>query len=291
MNIGPYTLDILESGHFGLDGGAMFGVVPKTLWERAYAPADALNRIPMMARCLLLRSAERTILVDTGNTPLMPEKLQKIYGMDFSRVTLQASMARLGVTPEDVTDVVLTHLHFDHTGGSVQRVDETYMPAFTNARYYVQAEHWNWALHPTEKDRASFMTEFFLPLQEHGVLQLLDGPGEVLPHVHVELHNGHTKAMQSVRISDGSQTVFFPADVMPTGGHIAVPYVMGYDNFPLTSIQEKKLLLPRIVDEEWLVVFEHDALRQAARIVMGQKGPQLSDEQTITPFGAPEIAL
>ncbi len=291
MTIGPYTVDILESGHFGLDGGAMFGVVPKTLWERAYAPADALNRIPMMARCLLLRSAERTVLVDTGNSPLMPEKLQKIYGMDFSRVTLQASMANLGVKAEHVTDVVLTHLHFDHTGGSVQRVGDAYIPAFPKARYYVQSEHWAWAMQPTEKDKASFMTEFFLPLHEHGVLELLDGPGEVLPHIHVELHYGHTSAMQSVRITDGSQTVFFPADVMPTGAHVSVPYVMGYDNFPLTSIQEKKLLLPRIVDEEWIVVFEHDALRQAARVVMGAKGPQLGEEITITPFGAPERAL
>lgn len=266
----------------------MFGVVPKTLWERAYAPADAVNRIPMMARCLLLRSDERTILVDTGNSTLMADKLQQIYAMDFSRVSLRASLAQAGVLPEEITDVVLTHLHFDHTGGSVQRVDGELIPAFTNARYYVQREHWDWACAPTEKDRASFITDYFMPLHDHGRLEFLDGPGEVLPNMHVELHYGHTCAMQSVRVTDGSTTILFPADLMPTGGHCAVPYVMGYDNFPLTSIDEKKIMLPRIIDEEWIVVFEHDALRQAGRIAMGPKGPVLSEEITITSFGAPE---
>mgnify|MGYP000001376562 CR=1 FL=1 len=283
MHIGPYTIDVIETGRFALDGGAMFGVVPKPLWERAYTQADTRNRIPMAAKALLLRSESHTILVDTGNSPFMHSKLLDIYGIDFATYHIEQSLSRLGVRAEDVTDVILTHLHFDHAGGAVTRNAEgESVPRFPNAWYHVQKEHFDWAGAPTEKDRASFMPEMYLPLVDHGRLQLLDGPGEIFPMIHVELAFGHTTALQTVRVSDGTSTVFYPADLIPTGAHIGIAYGMGYDNFPLTTMAEKKVLVPVIIDEQWTVVFEHDALRQAAGIVMGDRGPMLGPDVTIT---------
>lgn len=284
MKVGRYQIDIIETGRFGLDGGAMFGVVPKVLWERAYAPADSRNRIPMAAKAMLVRSAERVILVDTGNSPEMPDKLKDIYGLDFSQYNLEKSLNEIGINAADVTDVILTHLHFDHCGGATKKQSDggsqspdTFVPRFVNARYYVQREHYEWALKPTEKDKASFMLENYMPLIEHGVLEFLDGPGELFPGIRVDLTHGHTQALQMVTVSDASSTVFYPADLMPTGAHIAIPYGMGYDNFPLTTIAEKKMVLPRIIEERWIVIFEHDALRVGARISQGQKGPVLEE--------------
>lgn len=279
ITIGPYSVALLETCRFGLDGGAMFGVVPKTLWERAYAPADAKNRIPMAAKVLLLRSVDRTILVDTGNSPFMLPKLQDIYGITFADFTLESSMLLHGVSSADVTDVILTHLHFDHVGGAVL-ADGT--PRFPNARYYVQRDHYAWANQPTEKDRASFLGEMYQPLFDRDIITLLDGPGELFPGISVDPLFGHTQAMQAITVSDGVTTLFYPADLMPTGAHIAVPYVMGYDNFPLTTMAEKRRWLPQIVEEEWIVVFEHDALRDAARIMMGNRGPILSEPIVLT---------
>jgi glyoxylase-like metal-dependent hydrolase (beta-lactamase superfamily II) len=274
MNVGTYTISLLETCRFGLDGGAMFGVVPKTLWEKAYTIADAANRIPMAAKILCIRGNGRCILIDTGNSPFMPEKLAHIYKMDFTEFSIDSSLMSNGIAANDVTDVIFTHLHFDHCGGAMLS-DGT--PRFPNARHYVQKEHYEWALNPSEKDRASFMPEMYQPLYDMGLLELIDGPGELFPGISVLPLYGHTKAMQAVKVSDGTNTVFFPADLMPTGAHVQVPYVMGYDNFPLTAIEEKKRLLPQMIDEEWVVVFEHDALRDAARVRMGNKGPILSD--------------
>jgi len=257
----------------------MFGVVPKTLWERAYAPADAKNRIPMAAKVLLLESAERKILVDTGNSPYMNPKLQDIYGITFEEYSLETSLSAHGLQTSDITDVLLTHLHFDHVGGAVLGDGS---PRFAHAKHYVQRDHYAWAKQPTEKDRASFVTEMYEPLFERNMVELLDGAGEIFPGVCVEPLFGHTQAMQGVIVRDGASTLFYPADLMPTGAHVPVPYVMGYDNHPLITIAEKKRLLPRIIDEEWIVVFEHDALRDAARVVMGDKGPMLSPPITLT---------
>ena len=279
ITIGPYSISLLETCRFGLDGGAMFGVVPKTLWERAYAPADTKNRIPMAAKVMLLRSADRNILVDTGNSPFMSSKLQDIYGITFADYTIDASLATHGLSPNDITDVILTHLHFDHVGGAVL---EDGSPRFPNARYSVQREHYAWACAPTEKDRASFIPEMYQPLFERELIDLLDGPGELFPGIHVEPHYGHTQAMQSVRVSDGSTSLLYPADLMPTSAHVPVPYVMGYDNHPLITIADKKKLLPRVIEEEWIVVFEHDALRDASRVIMGDKGPMLSAPIVLT---------
>jgi len=272
MKIGPYKIDLLETGRFGLDGGAMFGVVPKPLWERAYAEADAENRIPMAAKVLCIRTDNRCIVVDTGNSQHMPEKLATIYGMDFARYTLEASLQSIGVRPQDVTDVIFTHLHFDHAGGAILHDGS---PRFAAAKHYVQREHYAWAQHPSEKDRASFMKEMYEPLFNEGRMELLDGPGELFPGINVIPLYGHTAAMQAVNITDGATSLLYPADLIPTAAHIHVPYVMGYDNHPLTTIEEKKRLLTQIIDEQWIVVFEHDARTDAATIRRGEKGLEL----------------
>lgn len=253
----------------------MFGVVPKALWQRAYADADASNRIPMAAKVLLLRSDDRTILVDTGNAPWMSEKLREIYDVHFDEFSINASLRIEGISPEDVTDVILTHLHFDHAGGALL---EDGRPRFPNATYYVQEQQLAWARNATEKDKASFISAMYEPLDGSGKLTKIDGDGELFPCVHLECFDGHTKSMQAIRVSDGTTTLFYPADLMPTSAHISVPYGMAYDNFPLTTIDEKKRILPRMIDEEWIVVFEHDAHRDAARVMRTDRGVAIKQE-------------
>jgi len=278
LQFGSYAVSLAETCRFGFDGGAMFGVVPKALWEKAYAQADARNRIPMAAKVLLVRSKDRTILVDTGNCPWMNPKLREIYDIRFEEYSLEASLRERSIEPAEVTDVILTHLHFDHVGGAV--LDDG-APRFANATYHVQQRQLEWARNATEKDRASYMPEMFEPLAGSGHLNVIDGDGELLPGVHIECVHGHTHAMQTVRITDGTETVFFPADLMPTSAHISVPYGMAYDNFPLTTIEEKKRLLPRMIDERWIVVFEHDALRDAARIGRSDRGVMITEELSL----------
>lgn len=252
----------------------MFGVVPKTLWEKAYSAPDARNRIPMAAKVLCLQGAGRNILVDTGNCPHMPDKLAEIYGLDFHQFSLEASLLRAGLHVDDITDVIFTHLHFDHVGGAML---EDGLPRFPRARHYVQEAHHKWALSPTEKDRASFFPSMWEPLLNAGMLELIDGPGEVLEGVHVHPLYGHTQAMQAIRVTDGLHTLFYPADLIPTAAHVPVPYVMGYDNFPLTTIDEKKSLANTMVDEQWVVVFEHDAYIDAAQVVQTDRGLRASE--------------
>lgn len=268
-----YKVNTLETCRFGLDGGAMFGVVPKTLWERAYAPSDSKNRIPMAARVLLLRGQGRVILVDTGNSPFMEEKLLNIYGIDFSEFTLEGSLKEVGVMPSEVTDVILTHLHFDHAGGAVAGQ----LPRFTNAVYHVQKQHLEWARKPELKDRASFDSSMFEPLVEHGVINLIEGEGEVLPGVSVRLAHGHTSHMQMVLAKTEKGTVFFPADLFPTAAHLPLPYGMAYDNHPLITIAEKKAIYSEMIEERWAVVFEHDSLRKAGYVESSAKGPALGE--------------
>ncbi len=285
LQIGRFQIDVVETGRFGLDGGAMFGVVPKPLWERAYHPADAANRIPMAARALLIRWDNGTVLVDTGNGTKMPEKQRQIYALDMSRYSLQSSLHRLGVQPEEITAVILTHLHFDHAGGST-RYDEhgDIVPTFPNARYYVQRDHLLWAQQPTEKDRASFIPEDFQPLAAAGLLESLDGEGELYPGIHLFVVHGHTRAMQLVLVEDAGQHLLYCADLCPTAAHVAYPYIMAYDNFPLTTLEEKKRLFPRAYEEGWLLCFEHDAFVQAAFLQPTSKGFTIGKPVTITEY-------
>ncbi len=280
MRIGRYDVQTIETGRFALDGGAMFGVVPFVFWSRTNPPDDRM-RIELASRSLLVRGDGRTILVDNGNGNKFSEKLKDIYRLDVSESDLLTSLARHGVKPEDVTDVILTHLHFDHAGGSTIRQDGTLIPAFPKARYYVQRKQWEQSQTPTEKDRASFMPDDFLPLKNHGVLEFLDGEGELFPGIDLLVCDGHTTAQQLPRLSDGETTLLFCCDLVPTASHVPLPYVMAYDLRPLVTIDEKKLLLGRAAEEEWLLFLQHDPATEVITVKKTEKGFAVSGRRPL----------
>ena len=206
MKIGPYTLSAIETGTFALDGGAMFGVVPWVFWSKTNPP-DERNRVTLAARCLLLVGDNRVILIDVGNGTKFTDKQKDIFRLDNSKNDLMSSLRAHGIHPADVTDIVLTHLHFDHAGGSTRIEQGRLVPSFPNARHYVQREHWNLSQHPTERDRASFMNSDFVLLNERGLLYLVDGEQEILPGIRVLVTNGHTASQQLPLISDGTTSL------------------------------------------------------------------------------------
>jgi len=280
VKIGNYTLYPIETGRFYLDGGAMFGIIPRPLWEKLNPP-DARNRIELASRALLLVGNERKILIDNGNGTKFTEKQIDIYGLDTTSSDLLSSLRSRGVNPSDITDVILTHLHFDHAGGSTQRANGKLIPAFPNATYYVQRAHWEQALHPTEKDRGSFMPDDFLPLKDHGVIKFIEGEGELFPQISFVVTNGHTTAQQLPKITDGSKTLLYGCDLFPTTSHIPLPYIMGYDLRPLTTLEDKKRVLSAAVEEEWTIFFEHDPKTVAGKVKRTDKGYSFDRE---TPF-------
>ena len=277
MNIGAYEIFTIESGYISLDGGAMFGVVPKVLWQRTN-PADERNRIQLALRTMVIRNEQRTILVDAGVGEKMNDKLSDIYNVDQSVHSLKNGLAKKGIAPEDITDVIVTHLHFDHVGGATYYEGNELKLTFPNATYHVQGEQWYWANNPSDKDRASYMPENFKPIEQAGKLHELDGPGELFPGIEVLVMYGHTAGMQLPKISDGKTTLLYCADLMPTASHIPLPFIMGYDNNPLITLQEKKRLLPQVVKENWILVFEHDPFRAAGTVEETEKGFRLKDE-------------
>ncbi len=280
MNIGPYEVRSIETGTFALDGGAMFGVIPKPLWEKEH-PADGRNRIRMAARALLVRGEGRTILVDTGNGETDDPKRKEIFKFESTASNLLTSLRQHGVAPEDVTDVLLTHLHFDHAGGATRRVDGVFQPTFPAARYHVQKAQWDAAARPTERDRASFVSEQFLPLLERGQLEFTDGEGEVFSGIRLLTLFGHTTALQCPLISDGSTTLLYCADLIPLRSHVQLPWIMGYDLRPLVTLEEKRTLLKRAAEERWVLFFEHDPDIEAAYITLGAKGYHLAERVAV----------
>lgn len=274
MKIGHYELHPIETGRFALDGGAMFGVVPKTLWEKTNPP-DERNRIPMAARALLIidtAGSGRKILVDVGNGSKFDDKLKRIYKIDTSQFEMIASLKEREIDPGEITDVILTHLHFDHAGGSTVRRNGQLVPTFPRARYYVQKQHWDAALNPTQRDRASFFPDDFMPLVEADQLEFTEGESEILPGISVRLMHGHTSALQCPVISDGRETLFYCADLMPTTSHINLPWIMAYDLRPLVTLEEKERILDQAADEGWTLFFEHDPSIAFARVIRTEKG-------------------
>jgi len=238
----------------------MFGVVPKPLWERRI-PADERNRITLAMRCLLIVGKGRVILVDTGIGEKNDAKFAGIFGIDHAHSTLERSLASVGFTPEDVTDVILTHLHFDHCGGATRHDGERVVATFPRATYHVQREHWDWAMQPNARERASFLKENFEPLatDPNAQLNLLDGGGSFCEGIELLVVSGHTRAMQLVKVFDEARTLLHAADLVPTSAHVPLPWLMAYDVEPLRTIEEKSRILGSAADEGWLLLFEHDA--------------------------------
>jgi len=257
--IGPYSLHTVDTGRFGLDGGAMFGIVPKPLWSQRIAPDDE-NRIPLAMRCLLLDGPDRLILIDTGiGDTFAGTKYQDIYAVNQNDGTLDERLAELGFARSDVTDVILTHLHFDHCGGSTRRAEgEKFSVTFPNATYHVQKAHWEWATDANPKEDASFVNVTFRPLEDSGQLRLVEGASTLFPGVSVEVVHGHTEAQQVVKVTDSDTSLVYVADLLPTTHHLGPAWTMAYDVRPLKTIDEKAAFLERAVDAEWNLFFEHD---------------------------------
>jgi glyoxylase-like metal-dependent hydrolase (beta-lactamase superfamily II) len=266
MKIGNYTLHTLELGSFGLDGGAMFGIVPKVLWEKG-DPADEQNRIDMRTRCLLLRDEKnrRNILVDCGLGDKDDAKFKDRY--KISPYRLDAELARLGLTNEQITDVIVTHFHFDHIGG-LTRLDEAgkLCARFPNAKVWAQKRNWEHAWKPNEKDKASYLVQNFSIFQGDSRLQLVEGEEEILPGIRVLVSEGHTLGMQHPLVSDGSNSLIYCADIIPMSAHVRVAWVMAYDCFPLTTIEEKKRILKECAERETVIFFEHCPHMDGARV-------------------------
>ncbi|MEN3041458.1 MAG: MBL fold metallo-hydrolase [Bacteroidia bacterium] len=260
----------IETGRFALDGGAMFGVVPKVIWEKLIPP-DERNRIPMAMRALLIEEGDRLILVDVGVGHKYTTKFADLYAIDHATYTLSGELKKLGFSPADVTDVILTHLHFDHAGGSTERLGEKIVPTFPNARYYVQRSHWEWAHNPNPRERASFFSENYDPLLEHGQLVLLEGEQELIPGVFIRVVNGHTEGQQLVEVSYKGRKVLYAADLFPTSAHIPLPYVMAYDVRPLLTFQERETYLPWLVRESVVLFYEHDPYVECTTVI--EKSP------------------
>lgn len=277
MKIGRYDIKILLMGYFALDGGAMFGIVPKVLWSKTNPPDDS-NRIKLATRGLLLTNDKRKIIIDTGMGDKWKERFIQMYDVDQQRNSIDISLSQHGLKREDITDVFLTHLHFDHTGGSTVYDDGKLIPAFPNAKYYVQKKNYEWALNPSDRDKGSYLTENFVPLMEAGVLNFFDGGKRFDESIEFVVVNGHTFSQQLVKISDSSNTLLFCGDLFPTSSHIPIPYVMGYDLQPLVTVEEKKKVLTKAVEENWKLFFEHDPETAFATVKKDEKGFRINEK-------------
>jgi glyoxylase-like metal-dependent hydrolase (beta-lactamase superfamily II) len=255
VKLGELEFHIFSTGQVLLDGGAMFGVVPKPLWEKKSAP-DARNRITLAMNSLLIISGGQRILVETGAGSKMSPKLREIYGL--KEPTLEAGLDAYGVRPEQINIVVDTHLHFDHCGGNTHAERDKILPAFPNARYMVQRGEFDHAMHPSERDQGSYFPENYAPLESAGLLELLDGDKVIAPGVELVVVPGHTAHMQCVKLTGGGKTAFFFADLIPTTAHLPLAWIMGYDLYPMTTLEQKKKWIPEVVQEGWLALFGHD---------------------------------
>jgi glyoxylase-like metal-dependent hydrolase (beta-lactamase superfamily II) len=270
-----YTID---TGYFKLDGGAMFGVVPKSIWNKIN-PADEQNLCSWALRCLLIEEGNRLILVDNGNGDKQDEKFFRHYHLHGNH-TLEKSLAGHGFNAADITDVFLTHLHFDHCGGSIIREGNKLVPTFANATYWSNELHWETAIHPNDREKASFLKENILPISESGQLKYIarQGPDTtvkgdgIIESMKIIFVDGHTRSMMLPVLQFKGRTVVFMADLLPSQGHIPIPYVMAYDMFPLTSMNEKKAFLSEAIDKDYILFFEHDPVYECCNLQQTERG-------------------
>jgi len=276
----------INTGFFKLDGGAMFGVVPKSIWNKVN-PADENNLCSWALRCLLIQEGNRLILIDNGNGDKQDAKFFSHYHL-HGEDTLDKSLAKHGFHRDDITDVILSHLHFDHCGGTIRREGDKLIPNFKNATVWSNEEHWQWAVHPNDREKASFLKENILPIQESGQLKFIPIPNRENPlqqlaaakfsdSISIRIADGHTRAMMLPQIQYKDRTIVFMADLLPSQGHIPLPYVMGYDMFPMTTLQEKKLFLEEAVDNNYILFFEHDPKVECCTLQRTEKGIRPKD--------------
>ena len=274
MHLGEIEVFYLDGGSFALDGGAMFGVVPKVLWEKK-SPPDEKNRIHMRANSLLVRAAGKTIVVETGNGTQWDPKLRAIYAIQDGDPLID-SLAKTVIQREDINLVVNTHLHFDHAGGNTRLANDRVVPNFPNAQYIVQRGELEHANRPTERDRASYFTDHLQAISKEGLWSLIDGNQEILPGISVERIPGHNADIQAIKISGGGKTLAFVADLLPTRHDIQLPWIMAYDLYPLLTLETKRQWLPRIIESGWIVVFGHDP--DVAAATLHERGSKIEIE-------------
>jgi len=268
MQIGDYRVEVIPDTDFRLDGGAMFGVVPRNLWAQV-CPPDDQNRIRLTMNCVFIDTGEEKVLIETGIGDKWTPRETAMYGIERERPFAETLRAKTGVAADEITIVVNTHLHFDHAGGNTTRnVDGEVVPTFKNARYFVSAAELEHADTPSERDRASYLMDNWVPLRESGQLETKEGDYEVVPGLRMQTEPGHNRSMQCWRLDRGGNTVFGFADLVPMRAHIRPPWIMGYDLFPLETLEAKKRLLPKAVEENWLCLFYHDPDAPLCRLVM-----------------------
>ncbi|MFN4312670.1 MAG: MBL fold metallo-hydrolase [Chitinophagaceae bacterium] len=270
----------IETGNFKLDGGAMFGVVPKTIWNKL-VPSDDKNMCTWAMRCLLVEDGERLLLIDTGIGNKQDEKFFSHYYLHGNH-SLDASLAAHGFSRNDITDVFLTHLHFDHCGGAINRDGDRLVPAFPRAQFWSNDAHWKWATQPNEREKASFLRENILPIQESGQLNFVSrqpagnpdslDQAELIPGFRIRFVDGHTESMMLPQLSYKDRTIVYMADLLPSAAHIPIPYVMAYDMFPLTTLGEKKCFLKEALENDYILFFEHDAAYECCTLQMTERG-------------------
>ena len=267
----------INTGYFKLDGGAMFGVVPKSIWHKIN-PADENNLCSWALRCLLIEDGKRLTLIDNGIGDKQDEKFFGHYYL-HGNDTLDKSLAAHGFSKNDITDVILTHLHFDHCGGSIKRDGDKLVPAFKNAVYWSNARHWKWATEPNDREKASFLKENIIPIQENGNLKFIEADGNSFPeNIIIRQVFGHTEAMMLPQISYKGKSILYMADLLPSAGHIPLPYIMGYDMFPLITLNEKKSFLMEALQNEYILFFEHDPAIECCNLQMSDRGIRMKDQ-------------
>ena len=254
MKLGDFELCALSDGTFALDGGQIFGVVPKVLWEKKILP-DSRNRVRLGLTCLLVRTGSHNVLIETGIGDKLEPKYADIYGVEKS-TTLPEELRKQGIALEEIDIVINTHLHFDHCGWNTRREGGSLVPTFARARYYVQRGEWEHGLHPNERDRGSYIEEYFRPAESQ--TELLEGDREIIPGIRVEVVPGHTRDLQCVRIESRGESAYFLSDLVPTRAHLAPPWIMSFDLYPMETLANKKRLLPELALHEAAVIFPHD---------------------------------
>ncbi|MBC8489878.1 MAG: MBL fold metallo-hydrolase [Bacteroidetes bacterium] len=266
----------IETGNFKLDGGAMFGVVPKSLWNDVY-PADENNLCNWAMRCLLVVEGDRKILIDNGIGDKQDEKFLKHYYLNGDD-SLEKSLAAAGYSTDDITDMVLTHLHFDHCGGSIKKTgEEQFETTFKNAKYWISKAQWELAVNPNRREKASFLKENILPIKESGQLQLVEKDGDLSNNFYVKLFNGHTDGQIIPYIKYNGKTIVFTADLIPSAAHVPVSYIMAYDTRPLVTLKEKEKFLMEAINNDYILFLEHDIYHEFCTIHDTEKGPRVKE--------------